>query len=75
MGYYVNPKNEDKESWLRKNAKELTSPPTWEEVTQECYPVCLISNVVFTAAGIAFSKEELNQFQDPTDKRFKKWFV
>ncbi len=35
----------------------------------------LINNVIFTAAGIAFSQRKYEEFNDPHDTRLKTWFI
>lgn len=76
MGCYVNPSDMTKESWLEKNANELHGgPPQWSRVLEGNLPVCLVHNGAFTAAAIAYSERELQDFSDPQDRRPKRWFV
>lgn len=75
MGYYINPKGASKELWLKHNGELLKSKPNWEDVPKDKVPVCLVSSVIFTAAGICFSERELEAFDDPDDKRIKKWYL
>jgi len=77
MGYYVNPEEVTKEEWLVKNATPLTEMllVDWQAVRDEnMLPVVLINNGAFTAAGIAFSKSELEAFTSPDDYRPKKYY-
>jgi hypothetical protein len=72
MGSYINPANQSKESWLEENGTWSATPKT---VTAEpgCLPVCLINNVMFTAAGIAYNDHELKAFSY-NDGRSKLWY-
>jgi hypothetical protein len=74
MGCYVNPKNEFKESFLDREGVVLNKPPVWEEVPFGQLPVVLINNGLFTAAGVAYCKSELQAFTDPKDRRPKKYY-
>jgi len=75
MGAYVNPENVSKEQWLEENGKEVSQhwASTHDDFLEQM-PVCLINNGLFTAAGIAFSKDELEVFLSP-DGRHKTWYV
>jgi hypothetical protein len=79
MGAYINPANGmDKKAWLDENSygEPSTSPP--EDAKQwmraDLLPVCLVDNGMFTAAGIAYSEQELNVFKTP-DGRPKIWYL
>lgn len=75
MGAYINPRKVIKEKWLDKYAIELNrEPENITEAGENMLPVCLIDNLRFTAAGIAFSEEELEVFKAPSDTRPKRWF-
>lgn len=70
MGYYVNPPNESKESFLKREG--ILAPHTkinWEDVPEGFLPVVLVDNGPFTAAGIAYCKSELEAFTAPNDWR------
>lgn len=73
MGYYLNPKDMSKESWLALNG-EVVRAPTWP-VKEGFLPVCLVNNGPFTAAGVAFSESEFNAFARPSDLRPKIWYL
>jgi hypothetical protein len=75
MGYYVNPPVGTKEDWLRKNGIELSTPPNPDETKEGFLPVCLVDNGHMTAAGIAYSPDEVRAFQSPGDPRPKTWFL
>jgi len=78
MGAYINPPDMSKERWLEENAIELSGVPRQYRWTAEdeskSYSVCLVDNVGFSAAGIAFDRRELDDFAHP-DGRPKRWFV
>lgn len=71
---YINPPDMTKEQFLANHGTKLPSPPTEHEVDDQLV-VCLVDNGPFTAAGIAYSPEELTAFQVPTDHRPKTWFL
>ena len=78
MGFYINPENESKEEFLRKNGKlisqdEFETHLFTEEDTE--IPVCLVDNGFFTAAGIAYSPRELQAFTRPSDDRPKRFYL
>ena len=77
MGYYINPKDETKEEFLRKNAIETTKDD-FKRFTFEndlSLPVCLVDNGFFTAAGVAYSESERDAFVMESDNRPKRFFV
>lgn len=71
MGYYVNPPTESKESFLKREgiAAPYDQKLSWESVPEGFLPVVLLDNGPFTAAGIAYSKEELDAFTGLHDNR------
>ena len=76
MGCYVNPKDEPKEVWLMENregdiiemmhlefVKIASKKDPYEVICEDnCLPVVLINNGPFTAAGIAYNKNEWDTF-------------
>lgn len=75
VGYYVNPKGITKETFLDLYGRRLPGPPP-QYRTQDSVVVCLVDNVQFTAAAVAYSQSELEYFsQNPEDKRPKKWYL
>ena len=76
MSYYINPKNQSKEDWLKANAvKEHTSTPRWGTAPQATMFVCLVDNGPFTAAAIVVNRQEYDAFNAPTDTRPKVWYT
>lgn len=70
MGFYVNPKNQSKESFLIGHGIEIPSRTmSWDEVPAGSLPVVLVNNGHFTAAGIAYKPEELAEFTRSDDPR------
>lgn len=72
MGYYINPPDSSKEVWLGRNAIVLDGPPERFDERENAFPVVLVDNGYFTAAGIAYNQDELEQFLFP-DPRPKIW--
>lgn len=77
MGYYVNPLEETKEEWLFKHGKAITAAEAREVFnTQPNYlPVVLVDNFMFTAAAIAYSPTELEEFIREDDIRPQKIYL
>lgn len=69
MGYYINPPDMTKEEFLEKHGTETDDP----RFDSETFPVCLVNNGPFTAAGIAYDAKERDAFLRP-DGRPKKWY-
>lgn len=76
MGCYINPPHQAKEIWLAHNAlEELTEGQVrGRKWTEDPLVVCLVDNGAFSAAGIAFSLNELQIFLS-RDHRPKLWFL
>lgn len=78
MGLYINPIGQTKEEWLGEHGARAVPVPDMFEAGQEMepkhYPVCLIQNSLFTAAGICFSQREYEEFRIE-DGRRKIWFM
>lgn len=76
MGFYVNSPKMTKEEWLEQNGKLVSTEVKWGMFDSKVeLPVVHIDNGPFTAAGIAYSKDELLQFLDPMDERPKTIFL
>lgn len=76
MGYYVNPRNESKESFLMRKGIEVPSNTMqWSDLPSGCLPVILVDNGPFTAAAIAYSERELAEFTRTDDRRPRTIFI
>lgn len=73
MGYYINPPDMEKEDFLRQHGRPIHSTEAKMHLTDTTLPVCLVNNGGFTAAGIAYSMDEVDAFLHP-DRRPKRWF-
>ena len=73
MGYYIDPPDSTKETFLKLHGQELSSLPT-EHENEEGVVVCLVNNGPFTAAAICFNDDELKEFSNPKDYRPKTWY-
>lgn len=75
MGYYINPSDMTKEEWLMKHGgKPFVIPPEKHLTSDNRVAICLVDNVGFTAAGIAYDTRELSDFARD-DGRRKIWFL
>ncbi len=84
MRYYINPTDETKESFLFSVGrcyfisfviKQNINDFCVSDCRDNCLPVVLIDNVTFTAAGIAYSPEELDRYLNAPDTREKQLFT
>jgi len=77
MGFYVNPQDETKESFLSREGIIVPSNHkiTWNNIPTGYLPVVLVDNGFFTAAGIAYCEDELNVFTDLRDTRPRQVFM
>jgi len=77
MGFYVNPLNESKESFLNREGMAVPDSPkiAWDSVPKGYLPVVLVDNGMFTAAGIACGAAELDAFTKITDRRPRQIFM
>lgn len=77
MGFYINPANESKEEFLKREA--LSSPfdvkIAWGSVPDGFLPVVLVNNGPFTAAAIAYCERELDELTSLEDTRPRKIFL
>jgi hypothetical protein len=76
MGCYVNPPSESKEAFLQREGRRVSTSDagTIDFETSAELPVCLVNNGMFTAAGVAYDREEFNAFANP-DGRSKVWYM
>ena len=77
MGIYINPKNGmTKENWLLEYGSNIGEPNVERyNFDGKIFPICLVDNGFFTAAGVAFDKRELKVFLNPEDTRPKEWYL
>lgn len=76
MGCYVNPpENGDKLEWLKKNGKPINAQFNYKKLEADKFPVALVFNMAFEAAGVAYCESEWEAFTDPTDPRLIKYFL
>ena len=45
------------------------------EATADEFPVCVVTNAWFEAAGVAYDSHEVEAFSDPSDPRPKTWLA
>jgi hypothetical protein len=77
MGFYINPVDgNSKEYWLNHYGSPISQINELKDYKFDgkFFPVCLVDNGMFTAAGIAYDKRELEVFSNPEDTRPKQWF-
>jgi hypothetical protein len=70
MGFYVNPKGQTKEEFLKQNGTQ-DERPDFEKVPTGHMLVVLVNNGWMTAAGIIFDENEFKAATDPSDPRPK----
>lgn len=76
MGYYINQINGEslpakgKAQFLIERGATRVQNPVFQENL-----VCVVENMLFDAAGYAFSEEEMRVFKDPNDYRQKTWLI
>ena len=78
MGIYINPQNMQKEDFLTKFGKQISEEEfkDWKFVkNQEDIPVCLIQNPYFTAAAVAYDKQEVEDCTYYSDTRPKEFYL
>jgi hypothetical protein len=74
MGYYINPRNCTKETWLAEHGQPITLAYAKAHPAGDRVVVCLIDNGPFTAAGIAYDDRERDAFAHE-DIRPKAWYL
>lgn len=75
MGFYIDPQNCSKEQFLANKGRRIPVEDAYAVFDAGTnLPVCLVDNTIFTAAGIGFSKREIDAFNHPDDRCPKQWF-
>ncbi len=74
MGLYIDPDNMTKEQWLAEHGVPLNGPPPAHKDGTRI-AICLVFNPMFTAAAVAYSQQELEDFSRPEDFRPKTWYM
>ena len=76
MGYYINPTNESKEAFAKRQ-KEISRKEfcSFDFTDKKFLPICLVDNGFFRALGIAYSQREAAEFTRPSDTRPKQFFI
>ena len=79
MGDYINPKVGTKEEYLTENAESITFETfkSFNDFEEDTVPVVLVNNGLFTAAGIMFNQNELNEWVEllKDDYRPRSYFL
>lgn len=78
MGYYINTKRNGTylpargkaDILIAEGAKEIQPPITFQPGL-----ICVVNNGPFEAAGHCYSEQEMREFNDPFDRRPKRWLV
>ena len=71
MGLYIKPVKGTKEDWLVLNAKSVNRTIDYDLLPKDHLFIVLLDNGLFTAAGVAYSKREYEDFMHPADLRPK----
>ncbi len=74
MGYYIDPPDRTKESWLQEHGQEVETP-SWP-AEDGMVLICLVDNGAFRAAGICYSEAEFDAFRAPDHgyQRPRTWY-
>ena len=80
MGYYINPVDESKESWLHKNAFPVTRTDARlfdvHGLREHGFVLlALVENGAFRALAVLHSDQEQDEFLDPNDSRSISYYV
>lgn len=78
MGYYIEvPENHHKAEQLVRleHAEQLPGPPSsLKHIPEDKMLICVVSNLLFDAAGICYDDRELREFASP-DGRPRSWLL
>lgn len=80
MGYYLDPPDMEKEDWLTTHGEVVInqfapSDELWKAKPEGKEYVVLLDNGPFTAAGFCYCENELREFLNPFDQRFKILYI
>lgn len=78
MGYYIETDQPKlKHLWIEQylNGTVMSKDEILQHKTADNVPVVVVNNGPFEAAGIAFSKNEWEAFNEPDDPRSKKYLL
>jgi len=89
MNDYINPKNESKEDFLEREAKEISRDDFLDFSFTDLGKLrkffgfskkkktilCLVDNGAFSACVVAYCHEDAVHFSDKSDKREKKYYL
>ena len=65
MGYYINPSDESKESFLENKGITVNLRSfKWGDLPEGYMPVVLIDNGLFTAAGVGYCEQEFEVMKE-----------
>ncbi len=73
MGFYINPKGQTKEQFLKENGTQVETPD-FKKVPAGHMLVGYVNNGWMTAAGIVFDENEFNAYTDPSDPRPREYY-
>lgn len=77
MGIYINPKNETKEAWLKREAISISEDDAKLHVegADDLQLVCLVKNPMFSAALVVIGENDRECVFDPKETRPQLFFL
>jgi hypothetical protein len=76
MGIYINPiDGTPKEQWLIRNGSAITQEQFLQLPNDHLVGICIVDNGPFTAAAVAYSRQEGEYFTSSKDERPKRFFA
>jgi hypothetical protein len=76
MGYYIQTESEKAKAnqlVATRGATMLLSAPKWEDIPPDKALICVVDNGPFEAAGLVYSKNELEDFSETRTSRRRWW--